>query len=187
MNESALATKVVKIVSGHTADAATVAQVHRLLQRAFTEHRDAPGGAALEQLITDADDRRASRVLVRAVLELAKQDATIRAVFEKLVTSASASADEHAPSVNGERSGSLASTGLLTTEQLRALDGRSIVSVAELLEAIDANPTAAGKVLDLDVDAVERMRLSLAELAPKDRDGVSERRKRKLVTGLLLD
>ena len=187
MNESALATKVVKIVAGRTADAATVSQLRGVLQRAFTEHSDVPSGAALEHLLADANDRQASRLLVQSVVELSKQDATIRAVLEKLVTSATVLAGEGAASVNGDRSGSLASTALLTNEQLGALDARSVVSVAELLEAIDANPKAAAKLLDLDIAGVKRLRFSLAKLMPKDRDDVSERRKRKLVTGLLLD
>ena len=186
MNESALATKVVKIVASTTVDASIVSQLRRLLRRAFTEHSDVPSGAALERLIADANDRQASRLLVRSVIELTKQDAAIRAVLGKLVTSATALADEDV--ANGERSGSLASTALLTDEQLGVLDARSIVSVAELLEAIDANPTAVGKLLDLDVDGVRRLRVSLAKSMPKDRvDDVSERRKRKLVTGLLID
>ena len=188
MNESALATKVVKIVASTTVDASIVSQLRRLLRRAFTELSDVPSGAALERLIADANDRQASRLLVRSVIELTKQDAAIRAVLGKLVTSATALADEDAASANGERSGSLASTALLTNEQLGVLDARSIVSVAELLEAIDANPTAVGKLLDLDVDGVRRLRVSLAKSMPKDRvDDVSERRKRKLVTGLLID
>jgi hypothetical protein len=188
MKESALATKVVKIVAGSTVDDATVSQLRGLLQRAFAAHGDAPSGAALEQLIADANDRPASRLLVRSVVELTKQDATIRAVLDKLVTSATALTDDDTASINGDRSGSLASTALLTNEQLGALDARSVVSVAELLDAIDANPKAAGKLLDLDVAEVKRLRVSLANFVPGDSaSDTSERRKRKLVTGLLLD